>query len=1198
MQISAFPGVEKKSKKLKKLFSEYEFNDLVAACFCISINRNNRSTLENCLTMNQALLEYNPVSVERKRIDNFESFKEFFNIIQRKLPITHMDDYTVPDFGEVKIVFNGKAYKTFIGTGHTQVYSCLSYLPSVASVTKKEHDFKIILQYQDLVITYFESDNVLIDNDGTVRFDLPSEELFCRAKSFFKEQIQKIDFNSLLEAFPQVDKRIEKKHFVNYEGKIYPLFNTTLVLDMMCSGIINEQVEKDAVLCGLYDYINYAEQFSGNEKGVFVFPTIFKDNSGPIKGTKADFTITCNNGIVICLDNETWEEEKNNFRKLDSQLQNIDLDILETRRRPGRNGQLALRLEASKVNVKYVVYTPILNIDVTRRIRIVEESNTLFCSSLDLIVMLQFADNTEEIWDYLEYATKPNKSKIHSMGGKSGEFLSWKENGHYFEKGAVSFGFIDIGYNSEIESIWDYFNNQLKYYPWELVSNYLFENPFIWNIKKEDGIFWEYVSKVSGYGGYIASVGKITIFLSNNIEFYKGEKIENTHHILNEVIPLTEDIIKRMTSSCKELLLNIKEIPHTLLQIMLMPESYYQKVTNDQYDRNRKFVYSDASGLDNSFSIRYMVKEDALYEEISKANNRIVECEYIKELFMPLKRYNIGLWNSLVKKMEEISQEEKQVGVFQTRLSYRWNGLSKKYIVTEEAYYSVRKRIAKRFAENQIEPGEYFGKVANTIIRKTQKSLIEDFESFLAKYGQFDLQVKLEEIYSQVLHNISMHRKRYTAIKEIQENIKEEVQKKIIREREEFKHQKRVLEYLMESNLYCKRGSNQRIFARDLEVLLAYANWLVVLSDNADICHFTEDEVHVNVSFENVVDIISNENGDSYTSNIAQRIYNDFGYGIVGDEEDKAYYLKTTDAFLKDTGLNFAVMLDFLDFLCLELVCEQEKEIAPNVYIMPLDEMINQYLELEGVKCTKEEIKRVVDYLIIDPDKLKTCKGMSDYYLPIGKRNERENRIEMKCFWNIDENVMFSLVMCNHVKDSWFRGVTEFYLPFTIGLTHTVKAIEEWKRRYEKKIVFDIEEHFRKYGYKKVFHNFDPRKMDRKDKNLLTIGDYDVLAIDELNKKIWMIECKMLAKVGSFYEMYMQQKSFFYGHKDDEHFQTRIDHMKKNYHKILKHLGCDYNEKYEIVPYMVMNKILESRYKKLSFQIISVSELFTLISAK
>ena len=96
-------------------------------------------------------------------------------------------------------------------------------------------------------------------------------------------------------------------------------------------------------------------------------------------------------------------------------------------------------------------------------------------------------------------------------------------------------------------------------------------------------------------------------------------------------------------------------------------------------------------------------------------------------------------------------------------------------------------------------------------------------------------------------------------------------------------------------------------------------------------------------------------------------------------------------------------------------------------------------------------------------------------------------------------------------------------------------------------------------------------------------------------KEIWIIESKVLQKVGSIYEDQMQQKSFFYQGKYDEQFQKRIDYMTQNASKVLDSLGIK-KDQFTVVPYMVTNKLFASRYKKINFPIISYSELQTLLS--
>ena len=80
--------------------------------------------------------------------------------------------------------------------------------------------------------------------------------------------------------------------------------------------------------------------------------------------------------------------------------------------------------------------------------------------------------------------------------------------------------------------------------------------------------------------------------------------------------------------------------------------------------------------------------------------------------------------------------------------------------------------------------------------------------------------------------------------------------------------------------------------------------------------------------------------------------------------------------------------------------------------------------------------------------------------------------------------------------------------------------------------------------------------------------------------------------------MYRQQNRFFYEHKEDEKFQRRIDYLCENLELIIQQLGIiDYKE-YKVIPYMCMNKVLDSRYKKIDFLIVSYPELVEKISEK
>ena len=229
IKTETFPYIRRKIEKLLKITNEYRFYDLVKAVYCINLCVNNRSVLESCLALNASLIEY-----EEKgslKIETFDDFKKFFNKIYDVMKPEMTDDYTVEDFGEVRIRYNDKFYRVIVGTGHNNVFACLNFLPALAKETSHEEELKLAFEYTSGVISYFFEVN---KNDGIAkkRFVLPSKELFYKVQKFFREECKKYDilkFNSLLKSD---EAAIEKMHFVCREDNVYPLYNVSLLIDL------------------------------------------------------------------------------------------------------------------------------------------------------------------------------------------------------------------------------------------------------------------------------------------------------------------------------------------------------------------------------------------------------------------------------------------------------------------------------------------------------------------------------------------------------------------------------------------------------------------------------------------------------------------------------------------------------------------------------------------------------------------------------------------------------------------------------------------------------------------------------------------------------------------------------------------------------------------------------------------------------
>lgn len=1188
-------GVNERIENILKITNNYNYEDLVKAIFCINICINNRSALSSQMTLNLSIVEYKQSG--NLRINTYKEFEKFFYKIEKILKISNFDDYIVEDFGEVRFKYKDIYYKVIIGTGHNQVYGELFFLEYLAQKLKKENELKKVFEYNSSIIDFFEQFNVS-DKKGEKRFEIPSEALFYKTQEFFNTKIKEIDLNEISELIKDEEAPIEKRYFSENNGIVYPLYNTAILVDLF--NIWYKKLKKEEITMVADMTINkILSDITILDQGInpnVLFPVSLFEN-GSIKSNYIySFVINCDDGAIIGINKDQFinQEELDKEINLIKQYHEMDnLTLLEVIKRNSNTDNLGVTI-SKQCDIRFVIYDSFINIsqchiDLTER-----DKKYYECTALDLIYMLLFMDDQNELFEYVSDKNEEDYEQLFGFGGDCSRFLMWKDSGHMMVKGAIKYGIIDIGYNEENDYVLEYFKTTLNDFPFDCKEGYLLRNHFIWNIKKfEDGNI-QYVNKIKkNFGGNIVNLenGAVAFFV-HNLDFYNKKELKEDFF---EQIHLIDDLNLRKIKRIADVLGKSDSLRNKLIEVMFIPNNYAEKVKLKK-ENDREYVYSDAYKADNIINIRFTVNYDKLQKAILESKDRRVENKYFEELFKPLNNWYKEEYMEICEKLEKENNQKKEVDVFAIEIDYIYNSSLELYNVKEIDYLNAKKKISQICLESEIEPGEYWGKEANKVIRKMQKKLIENFENRIIQFSREDMHIKLLELCANTYNEINVHRERFNAFDDIDEIVLNEVQLKTIQDREKQKHNLRVILYLLESNLFLERNVEKQIKREELNELLAFSNWLVVLNDNADICYFTDNEAHINVNFDYVVDTLVENNDGKNAEEFSKRVYNDNTYLIKGDEIDKEYVENTKNSFEQDTGIKLIDLFDVCSYFQRYAIEEQKCiKLSDNVYSIKEENLINDIQKCieknSNVLLSKEKIEKAIEFLIIDISKLKMIENKTDYYLPIGERRKRENRFDIKPLLNENKVIIFSPVIISYVQSQWRNGLLDNYLPYEIGLENTVNSLIEWKRRYEREMVLDIQQIFKDKDVSFVRTNVELHKIDKKGMHPIDLGDYDVLAIDDSRLKIWIVESKVLKKVGSFFEMYNQQRGFFLDHKEDEKFQRRIDYMKNNYKKILKALKFDSCNDYEIIPYMVMNKVMESRYKKVDFPIISIGEL-------
>lgn len=1188
--FSDFRLLKEKVMKLKPIMQKYNFDDLVRAVFCINIYLKNRSMIENMLALNKVLVDYQ--SAGEKRIKNYENFKDFFESIHDILIETVYDDYTIEDFGEVKLIWQGKQYKVIIGTGYEQTYGYYQFISETVRMNNNEDLFGMVLNYISNEIDFFFDVNKG-DESYEIKFSIPHCELFNRTQEYFNNFQDLFYSKEITNYFSEISNDISYVHFIEYNNIVYPLFNTSMLIDFYSQELKTKSEEEISEIAELtiIRMLSKLTKLQDPKKPFVLYPVGLVDDKMYLSKVIHTFLFLTKDDVILAINGGTYtKEEINNEINLINRLQEKgNLRFAELLSNQGQtNEKIGVQIDKCQ-RIKIILYQS--KIDPTTHCVLLKgkSRNYMDCFAVDIIYLLAFMDDTDEISRFYDNKMQLT-SKTMSFGGITDYFFTWKNQDEMIEKGAIEYNMIALMPSSTDGYVYDYFKDKLSNFPF--LDNSLFDNFHSWKIKPVEEGFFEYVNKINGnFGGYGRTyLNNCFLFYVHNVEFYIKEK--NLDSVLR-FISLMDDLNFRNARLHKEWFETNAFFNNKKIQVTLMPIDYAKGVDHSGFtkDQDRKYVYSDLLIDGNSILIRYAIKEKQLLIDLEQSKDRSVETTYYLELFKPLETFAYNEYQQLKEKIGREYHLPRGVGVASYVLEYKWAENSDGYHLQDKAFHLVRKEIAKLCNKIGIQNGEYKGKETNEIIRKIQSELISFFDKYIEKYDRLKLHNELLSIYSKILHNINVHRKRYNSFEDIEDFELIKVQDKIIQMREEERHNSRVVEFAIETNLNNESQREKTNYSiDDLEFVLAFSNWMIELSDTADICFRSEVDKHINIRSDFVIEIIESEDMLNKIDGMSKRIYENTDYSIKLDSVDMEFLETTMECFKKDSGIDFNKLLSVLSFMTLVYDDQFATEIFPNVYSFNKDVLISSFMnEYEG-ETNRDEIESVFDSLIIEPKKLKFWKGDYVGFLPINEREYRPNRFNLKPIVKIDNRYIFSPVVMSDLHNRWKFGITDFYLPVESDLKNTVDSILAWKKRYEDLIVDDVATVFQDFGVNSIWKEAELHKLDKSGSHPRELGDYDVIAYEESKNILWVIECKFLNKVGSIHENYMQQYNFFLKKKYDEKFKRRIDYIREHKIDFLKAQKIKVAEEIKIIPLMITNKIFFSRYKEIEFEIITLYE--------
>lgn len=1196
---SDFDYIQPIAKKLSYIMQKYVFHDVITAVYCINLWRKNRSALAQNLSLNMALTLAN--STGTTPINSYSDFQLFYSEIANFLKISSSEDYITDDYGEVFINHCGKSYPVIIGTGHQQVYAVLRYMQTLSSICNKNDELTTLLEYINTIITHTHESNIP-NAEFIITHELPSEDFWNVIKNLFSNPIFRKQFKDVSEIMGYEKSPIEMRHFVNKGTSLFPLFNASLLIDyykLLLSTTTEE--EKDAhITKTILSILENSFNFSSNSPHrVLLNPMVIDSQTNKPVLTNKLFFASFNKDCILIGINKNQILDRNQLEDIKKQIglfnNSSGLYLAEKYYRKELKGGYSIKLSPHQ-DIVYMVINPFT--DVTEHNMFFEEHTQEFeCTALDALYLLGFSNGLNETIDYIQYNKTDSLSQLFSFGGKSNHFFVWKTHDRQISSGAIEYDHMIADYNATEDYVYSYFKDYLMDFP---KNNYaLFLDPLNWIAETSNLNYVRIFHKgCLGFGGEIKKLADhFYLFISNNVELFIDGGLSQEMEITLKTI---DELNQRLFVRYAKLVSELPVLNNKTLQLLFMPWNYANTQFSEKTLSNPsiKMAYSEALLNNDSVMIRYTVRNQQFLDAIQNTPNRGAENQFLLELLKPLEKYSPKEFALLKQTVITDSSLPKTVGVFTIEQDYYFSDQALDTDLSSISFVQVKKEIAKICLVSDIEPGEYTGRAATSIIRKMQITIVQLFESYLSNYDQFDLHQKALNYYAVQQNGIILNMKRYASFKNLDPEIQIEFEQETIKKRENYRRNISTAEYLLESNLIISHIEEpKKCSPKEFEFLLAFADWLVVLQDNADLCYYTNHDITISIDEEYKLDTNITETAQKQINNIVARKYSTKDYQIKNDSIDHAFAKEAMSAFYQDTNLDFSLLISLIEYMQLGITQDETaKEIYPNVFEIEKDLLLQKYNALlESPEPDINVIANIINFLTINPSTLKTVEGNVNDILPIWKRKTRNNRFNVKPIIMHNGKCIFSPVIMNQLLTAWKSGILEWYLPYETGLDNLNAVLKKWKKRYEDQMVQDIAEIFRTANFDIVIPEVDLVHRFPKENYPEELGDYDVLAINTSKKEIWIIESKVLQKVGSVYEDQMQQKSFFFQHKDDEKFQRRIDYMTRNYSKVLTSFEVN-NETYTVIPYMVTNKLFSSRYKQIAFPIITFDELHQLFN--
>lgn len=1162
------------NSKLEAYLKKFEQVSLAKSIYTITSWIGNRNYIGMTDDLNRCF-----ISIEDECgsiiISTYEDFKFFFNglvpIIESSF--SYPEDF-ISDTGEVRFYYQDKFRKIIIGNGSEDIYEGCFLIESI--VQDDEYLKSVwyeILSYEDFILTALYKDNEAIQYG----------KFTCPPKNYF-ENISEIYIslmNTKLRIFFQNFESLNEEiydFFTKNNG--YPVFLPVLKESFLekVEQILPTEVIKRAAWSATINQVrdNYMIASSNNMQTLFSLTFIEEETNREVL-IENSFAIWNKEDVVIFIPSDLNDEV---------------LHVVSDEIHCGINTLIGFTMGGELIQVdfnskKSVVVQKIVDVELSpniTKVTLLSDTDDVYIDIKGLMGIINFASNIDEIIEYVKSLNKRNKvEKIINFSGITSHFQIWKDMNKVIVEGASKAVTIVPPYQS-VEKTIEFFNSDMKYYPYN--TNIAFSKIHHWNLIPKTKADLSLNSK----GG----TGSADIFFSNNKSLIYQELhfiIEDIDDKTIETITSFHEIMINEFTEHKELILSHCEYDY--LEINLVSERVLQmnvrelQIIDSEYCR--KIIFKSEN---NGLTLLVKPKWERILQDNFSEKNKSFENDLLLSFLEGVNFINVKYLIAEVKKSDNAKRTSSigQVEIpyyVEPHLTFKPPKLS--------AFKNVRKIMAAVVENVKLKPKEYDESEILGVIKRFRNEIRNDLIIKISAFDTITLHKKLLNLYSAVLFQINIHQERinqFQSTDHLQEKALNEFKEEAIRLREESKTYKQIIEYLMEENLICDRTDRTHIFTdQNIEELIAYSKWIMdfqTMSDSLSYGASGWDKLSIREDY--VVEI---EETDKYLddANLLKKLRYEYGdYSYRDNEFDKNMLDSVDKVFQSETQISFRSLFSTLTLLysnayISEFIQQDDIHIVHNVIEAPINSVANLFVQ--EVELPVEEFFKVLAFITLDIDHIPDSSGI----IPIWEKKKRKNKISAQPIVIVDDHLIFSPVALYELKKSWFQGMMSFILPYNTGLEKTTKAIDEWKKYYENKIVIDLASLFKGPNYD-VYMDKELYKLDPKGNHPHNLGDYDLIVIAKEKKEVLLFEVKYMRLSQTMKDSLGDQGKYFLNRKAKaKQFEKRILYFQKHKSKIMNNLGFEGD--FLVKKYFLSNKNIRSFFKDYPFEVIGFNEFKT-----